>query len=108
VRQQLGSKQNWSDSDDLCVMFKGAYSDTFYRAIRDALHVEVDSWKQGVSLHVHELEQLWRIVDALEPISRNADATELARTEKGAAHCDSQARSRIIPLQGLLTRVGDA
>ena len=30
--QQLGDKQNWSDSDDLCVMFKGAYTDTFYRA----------------------------------------------------------------------------
>jgi anaerobic magnesium-protoporphyrin IX monomethyl ester cyclase len=108
VRQQLGSKQNWSDSDDLCVMFKGAYSDTFYRAIRDALHAEVDSWKQSASLHVHELEQLWRKVDALEPISRNADATELARTEKSAAHCDSHSRSRIIPLQGLLTPVGDA
>jgi anaerobic magnesium-protoporphyrin IX monomethyl ester cyclase len=108
VRQQLGSKQNWSDSDDLCVMFKGAYTDTLYRAIRDALHAEVDSWKQGASLHVRELEQLWRRVDSLEPISRNADATELARTEKGAAHCESQSSSRIIPLQGLLTPVGDA
>ena len=108
VRQQLGSKQNWSDSDDLCVMFKGAYTDTFYRAIRDALHAEVDSWKHGASLHVHELEQLWRRVDSLEPISRNADATELTRTEKGAAYCDSQSRSRIVPLQGLLTPVGDA
>ena len=49
VRQQLGDKQNWSDSDDLCVMFKGAYTDTFYRAVRDALHAEVDSWKPGGS-----------------------------------------------------------
>jgi anaerobic magnesium-protoporphyrin IX monomethyl ester cyclase len=43
VRQQLGTKQNWSDSDDLCVMFKGAYTDNFYHAVRDALHAEVDS-----------------------------------------------------------------
>ena len=45
VRQQLGAKQNWSDSEDLCVMFKGRYTDGFYRAIRDALHAEVDSRK---------------------------------------------------------------
>ena len=108
VRQQLGSKQNWSDSDDLCVMFKGAYTDSFYRAIRDALHAEVDSWKHVTSpSEIHELEQLWQRVDALEPISRNADATELIHVG-GATHCESESRSRLIPLQGLLTSVGDA
>jgi anaerobic magnesium-protoporphyrin IX monomethyl ester cyclase len=109
VRQQLGSKQNWSDSEDLCVMFKGAYTDTFYRAIRDALHAEVDSFNHGKSRKsVHELNQLWQRVHSLEPVSRNADATELAVPEKAAPHCTSQPGSRLIPVQGLLTSVGEA
>jgi len=108
VRQQLGSKQNWSDSEDLCVMFKGAYTDTFYRAIRDALHAEVDSFNHGKTRKdVHELNQLWQRVHSLEPVSRNADATELAVTEK-TPHCTSQPGSRLIPVQGLLTSVGEA
>jgi radical SAM superfamily enzyme YgiQ (UPF0313 family) len=109
VRQQLGSKQNWSDSEDLCVMFKGAYTDTFYRAIRDALHAEVDSFNHGNSRKsAHELNQLWQRVHSLEPVSRNADATELAVPEKAAPHCTSQPGSRLIPVQGLLTSVGEA
>lgn len=109
VRQQLGSKQNWSDSEDLCVMFKGAYTDTFYRAIRDALHAEVDWFNHGKSRKdVHEVNQLWQRVHSLEPVSRNADATELALPEKSAPHCGSQPGSRFIPVQGLLTSVGEA
>jgi anaerobic magnesium-protoporphyrin IX monomethyl ester cyclase len=85
VRQQLGKKQNWSDSDDLCVMFKGAYSDSFYRAIRDALHAEVDSWKLTRASAPRQdgaINELWREIDSLEPISRNSDATTLP----GAIH----------------------
>ncbi len=37
VREQIGTKRNWEDSDDLCVMFHGTYTDSFYRDIRDAL-----------------------------------------------------------------------
>ncbi len=44
VQAQLGSKRNWTDSDDLCIMFKAAYKTDFYRAVREALHAEVDSW----------------------------------------------------------------
>jgi anaerobic magnesium-protoporphyrin IX monomethyl ester cyclase len=74
VKQQLGAKQNWSDSEDLCVMFKGAYSDRMYRAVRDALHAEVESWKPGVTQNI--LPDLWKEVAALEPVCRNSDATE--------------------------------
>ena len=37
VQAQLGQKRNWTDSDDLCIMFKAAYKTDFYRAVRDAL-----------------------------------------------------------------------
>src|ERR1700719_4456978 len=76
VKQQLGAKQNWSDSEDLCVMFKGAYSDRMYRAVRDALHAEVESWKPGLTREVHP--DLWKEVAALEPICRNLDALEFS------------------------------
>jgi anaerobic magnesium-protoporphyrin IX monomethyl ester cyclase len=109
VRQQLGPKQNWADSDDLCVMFKGAYSDAFYRAIRDALHAEVDSWKIGSDgQQLGELTRLWKRVTLLEPISRNADATELIDTETTGAFCDSRQRPQLVAVHGLVNSVGEA
>lgn len=41
VSAELGSKANWTDSADLTMMFHGAYSSEFYRALADALHLEV-------------------------------------------------------------------
>jgi anaerobic magnesium-protoporphyrin IX monomethyl ester cyclase len=85
VREQLGAKQNWSDSEDLCVMFKGAYTDHFYRALRDALHAEVESWhfpaRQGAEQRV--IQEKWKAVETLEPVSRNPDATELSEKVPG-------------------------
>jgi anaerobic magnesium-protoporphyrin IX monomethyl ester cyclase len=110
VRQQLGAKQNWSDSDDLCVMFKGAYTDTFYRAVRDALHAEVDSWKpRAGSIEVPQVdrEQLWKRVELLEPSSRNADATELPDLETASTCCTPESRSPLIPVRGLAASAGD-
>lgn len=72
VRLQLGAKRNWSDSDDLCIMFRAAYTTEFYRAVRDALHAEVDSWTaQGDKSEAEKKSQdLWREVDRLEAVSR--------------------------------------
>jgi anaerobic magnesium-protoporphyrin IX monomethyl ester cyclase len=111
VRQQLGSKQNWSDSDDLCVMFKGAYTDKFYRAVRDALHSEVDSWKPAagsVRLEPFDREQVWTQVDLLEPLSRNPDATELPELEIASACSGSRSRSSFVPVRRLATSAGEA
>jgi anaerobic magnesium-protoporphyrin IX monomethyl ester cyclase len=111
VRQQLGSKQNWSDSDDLCVMFKGAYTDTFYRAVRDALHAEVDSWKPAAGafpLEQFDREQVWMQVELLEPLSRNPDATELPEVETASAYSDSRPRSTFVSVQRLAASAGEA
>ncbi|HSH75167.1 MAG TPA: radical SAM protein, partial [Longimicrobiales bacterium] len=43
VRTQLGSKTNWSHSDDLAMLFQGTYETGFYRRIRELLHDEVDA-----------------------------------------------------------------
>ncbi len=41
VSSEMKAKTNWSDSADLAMMFRGAYSSDFYRALADALHLEV-------------------------------------------------------------------
>jgi anaerobic magnesium-protoporphyrin IX monomethyl ester cyclase len=42
VVDQLGPKTNWEDSDDLAMIFKGAYTSEFYQTLHDALHCEVE------------------------------------------------------------------
>jgi radical SAM superfamily enzyme YgiQ (UPF0313 family) len=49
VSDQLGPKENWSDSDDLDMMFQGAFTTEFYRALADALHLEVRSGKDAAA-----------------------------------------------------------
>jgi len=41
VKTQLGEKTHWRDSDDLAMMFRGAYDSQFYRQVRDLLHDQV-------------------------------------------------------------------
>ncbi|HKI47647.1 MAG TPA: radical SAM protein [Balneolales bacterium] len=38
VKQQLGTKQNWIDSDDLAMMYNGPYHTRFYRALHQFVH----------------------------------------------------------------------
>jgi anaerobic magnesium-protoporphyrin IX monomethyl ester cyclase len=80
VKAELGQKRNWADSDDLCIMFNAAYTSDFYRAVRDALHAEVDlrTGSSGYSQTAFRaLDEIWRKVYALEPVSRNAAPTDL-------------------------------
>ncbi len=89
VQEQLGQKRNWTDSDDLCIMFRAAYKTDFYRAVRDALHAEVDAWRDSdETLETKtSISALWRKVNELEPISRDPNA--LASTVKTAAFAPS-------------------
>lgn len=112
VKQQLGSKRNWSDSDDLCVMFRGAYTDQFYRSIRDALHAEVEGWKRPQSSKEAALERvliggLWRQIENDERRSRNPDPTELPAHED-LSHCRAGAASDLVSIHGPLMCRGEA
>ncbi|MDT8067878.1 MAG: radical SAM protein [Terriglobia bacterium] len=98
VRDQLGTKRNWNDSDDLCVMFKGAYTDDFYRLIRDALHLEVEGWS-GETESANRAESLWNEIERREQLSRNHDATELP-----AFHSPGDV---FVSLNALSTEAGD-
>jgi anaerobic magnesium-protoporphyrin IX monomethyl ester cyclase len=103
VRAELGQKRNWADSDDLCIMFKAAYKTDFYRAVRDALHAEVDSWheSQAPSQTKATINALWQKVNDMESVSRDAEA--FASTEKGA----SFALPVIVPVDQI-TRLGES
>jgi anaerobic magnesium-protoporphyrin IX monomethyl ester cyclase len=102
VRIQLGRKRNWTDSDDLCIMFKAAYKTDFYRAVRDALHAEVDSWntpEDGGAVN-SQVATLWTRVNELEPLSRDADAFVFPDTP-------ALASSTFIPVEELASVRGE-
>jgi anaerobic magnesium-protoporphyrin IX monomethyl ester cyclase len=75
VQAQLGTKTNWSDSEDLSMMFQGTYTGEFYRALHDALHAEVDSWN-GRTGENHWREQ-WERVVQLEQTSHMPNPTRI-------------------------------
>src|SRR5450631_1301870 len=96
VQAQLGAKTNWPDSEDLSMMFQGAYSNEFYRALHDALHAQVDCWNSGSGtasprekLARHEPEELWRRVMQLEKTCRNPRPTVL----------ESHSQEKLVQLQ---------
>ncbi len=89
VEAELGDKRNWTDSDDLCLMFTAQYTDVFYHALRDALHAEVDSWRGGAARE--RVAALWLRVRELEPVSRNAVPTRFrAENERTTVFANSQ------------------
>jgi hypothetical protein len=71
VEAQLGPKKNWEHSDDLAMMFQGAYRTEFYRALRDALHAEVAGAGEA------DLRRMWREVEDLEKTCAIANPTAL-------------------------------
>jgi radical SAM superfamily enzyme YgiQ (UPF0313 family) len=86
VSEQLDDKTNWEDSEDLAMMFQGAYSNEFYHALHDALHLEVDLVQSAnrpafqsdrQSKGWSELADLWLRVGQLESLCRNANPTVL-------------------------------
>ena len=98
VKAQLGQKRNWTDSDDLCIMFKAAYKTDFYRAVRDALHAEVDSWQESKTSceTIARLDSLWGLVNELEPISRDPEAFSFE------AHESTFASTAFVPIGQLM------
>jgi radical SAM superfamily enzyme YgiQ (UPF0313 family) len=83
VRAQMGAKRNWSDSEDLAVMFRASYNNDFYRALREALHAEVDQWARPAFRSDRErvsataMAELWATVERLEKTCRNQNPTVL-------------------------------
>lgn len=50
VREQLGEKQNWQDSNDLAMLYQGPFSTDFYRQLHAVVHKEFRARKAWKSL----------------------------------------------------------
>lgn len=50
VRDQLGEKQNWRDSDDLAMLYQGPFPTEFYRKLHSVVHKEFRARKAWKSL----------------------------------------------------------
>jgi anaerobic magnesium-protoporphyrin IX monomethyl ester cyclase len=50
VRDQLGEKQNWQDSQDLAMLYQGPFSTEFYRKLHSVVHKEFRARKAWKSL----------------------------------------------------------
>jgi radical SAM superfamily enzyme YgiQ (UPF0313 family) len=70
VKQQLGEKQNWIDSDDLAMMYRGTYSPEFYRVLHRVVHYEFRMRRA-----IAQLEQV-----GMRPTRWNAHAARLLAT----------------------------
>jgi anaerobic magnesium-protoporphyrin IX monomethyl ester cyclase len=62
VHPELGKKKNWMESGDLSMMFKGAFSTELYRALANAIHLEVRNPDSR-----SRIAAAWADVDALKP-----------------------------------------
>lgn len=80
VREQLDAQTHWVESEDLAMMFRGAYTSEFYRALHDALHAEVESWgESGRRRASGNVDELWGRVYALEEPCRSPAPTEVSQ-----------------------------
>jgi anaerobic magnesium-protoporphyrin IX monomethyl ester cyclase len=87
VKAQLGKKTHWDDSDDLSMMFRGAYDSEFYRRVRDLLHAQV-TLQQSRTIQTPEhgdealtaLDAQWNALIANEYAHRTEHATSPVAT----------------------------
>jgi len=98
VKEHLGEKRNWIDSQDLSVMFRAAYTDEFYRALRNALHYEVEQYRHVESVEEEcKVGELWDVVYRLEERCRIAQPTQLpvlqSNGEQALAVCGAETHS---------------
>jgi len=80
VQAQLGSKTNWTDSDDLAMIFEGAYTSDFYRSLHRLLHHELDV-RHAIgcegptpqsAAQLRRIAQEWRQLEGTEAAHRSA------------------------------------
>ena len=80
VRQKLGEKHNWVDSQDLAMMFAGTYVADFYRTLHKVTHKKFRIW-QGMSILKKTIMRPWLW-----------DSKKLRRVAAGAFHLSTLPR----------------
>lgn len=87
VKTQLGPKTNWTDSDDLAMMFQGSYQSPFYRKLHQVLHMDLDLRRRmagaaqdagdDLPVALDALNAEWMALGRLEAQQRSADPTRI-------------------------------
>lgn len=75
VRDQMLRGTNWSDTDELAMLFEGTYTSPFYRTVRDLLHAEalVVAGREG-PLDAAAIDAAWKDLSRREREFRSARA----------------------------------
>jgi anaerobic magnesium-protoporphyrin IX monomethyl ester cyclase len=68
VSSNLGLKTNWSESGDLSMMFRGAFSTNLYRSLASALHLEVRTPQDSQAI-----TEAWAKVEELKSLESLAE-----------------------------------
>jgi len=63
VKEQLGGKTHWDESDDLDMMFQGTYTSDFYRAVRNLLHDQVTLEQHALQRRIRDYPQARRVLE---------------------------------------------
>lgn len=90
VKTELGRKTHWQESNDLAMMFQGAYTTPFYRKLHGLLHRDLEL-RQRLSANgsvpdaecLVELDRLnadWLELGRLEASCRSAEPTQIEKT----------------------------
>jgi anaerobic magnesium-protoporphyrin IX monomethyl ester cyclase len=80
VKAQLGRKTHWEESNDLAMMFRGAYDSDFYRHVRDLLHAQVELQQSPQQSAGHQalaraaLDARWNALIATEQAHRTGQS----------------------------------
>jgi anaerobic magnesium-protoporphyrin IX monomethyl ester cyclase len=80
VKEQLGGKTRWQESNDLEMMFRGTYTSDFYRTVRDLLHdqISMQTLTATEPLAASGLEQRWQQLLVHEAQYRSPDGPAAA------------------------------
>jgi anaerobic magnesium-protoporphyrin IX monomethyl ester cyclase len=82
VKDQLGIKQNWLDSEDLAMLYKGPYTTAFYRQLHKVLHQEFRARKYWIELKYwarHQKEFNRKHLRRMAGLIYNASTLHIAR-----------------------------
>lgn len=103
VLAQLGSVRNWTDSDDLAMLFEGPYSTDFYRRLHVRLHREYRVRQTWWELRAGNMPSPRRVLGTLRdltllPIERSRLKREAARAESESGPILEQLPVELTPM----------
>ncbi len=87
VKLELGEKDHWDDSNDLAMMFQGAYETSFYRKLHKLLHRDLEVRRrlratpacEEALREKAELDALWLELQSSEAGARNVNPTAIRK-----------------------------